>query len=68
MTGSSLRSNQAKEYSESVLGQPPAREVGIHEPAGVPELVDRGIRDHVRVLLVRHPVVPKLGVVDVRKP
>jgi hypothetical protein len=39
----------------------------IHESAGVPELVDRGVRDHVGVLLVRHPVVPKLGVVDVRE-
>ena len=40
---------------------------GVHEARGVPEVIDRGIRDDLRVAGLGHPVVADLGVVDVRE-
>jgi hypothetical protein len=40
---------------------------GVDEARGVPEVADRGVRDDVWVVLVGHPVVAELGVVDIRE-
>jgi len=59
---------QPRQRIQRVVVRAAAVPVGrIHHARGMPEVVDRGIGDHGRVPGLGHPVMPELGVVDIRE-